>query len=59
MIPRHSLIIWSLNAFVAIVALAAFLIGRQASTDALLGFLVGYFYVNIAARIYFGRWLGS
>lgn len=55
----QSWMLWALNGAVLLVALIAFLVAKEVSNDALMGFLVGYVCVNVAARLYFGRWLGD
>lgn len=55
----QSWILWALNGAVLLVALAAFLVGKAVPIEAVAGFLVGYIYVNICVRAYFGRWLGD
>jgi len=51
--------IWALNGLVATVALVAFLTMKSLPVEAVGGFLAGYAYTVLCARIYFGRWLGD
>lgn len=48
-----------LNVGLLVVAIVAFLIFRQLDNATIAGYLVGYFHMAIAARVYFGEWPGD